>query len=42
MPKKRKILSRKKSHDKTNIIGERQSELFEVSSCFFITTMKIS
>ena len=30
-PKKRKVLSRKKSHDKTNITGERQSELIEVS-----------
>ena len=28
--KKRKILSRKRSHDKTNIIGERPSEILEV------------
>ena len=31
-PKKRKILSRKRSHDKTNIASERQGELLEVST----------
>lgn len=33
-PKKRKILSRKKSHDKTNIVGDR--ELFEVCVKFIL------
>ena len=31
VPKKRKMLSRKRSHDKTNITGERASEIFEVN-----------
>jgi hypothetical protein len=29
-PKKRKVLSRKKSHDKTNIFGDRTNEILEV------------